>query len=90
MIGTAIYLFSIQPPTEAPVGGTPTNTNLSFTLDNQPAGNFSPTETSTEYVPNTNVLSLDGLANQLHQLVVTVGDDSVFLFDYLIYTDSAE
>jgi hypothetical protein len=65
------------------------NSNLFFTLDNQPAGNFSPTVMSTEFLQNTSVLSLDGLSNQPHQLVVTVGNDSVFLFDYLIYTNSS-
>jgi len=60
--------------------------NLSFTLDNRPAGNFYPTPTNTEFLPNQIVLSLDGLSDQPHQLVVTVGDDSVFLFSGLIYT----
>lgn len=86
-LGTAIYLFCIQPPNAASVGGTPANTNLSFTLDNQVVGNFSPMETITEFLPNQNVLSLDSLSDQLHQLVVTVGDDSVFLFSSLIYTN---
>ena len=93
-VWTAKYLFTILPvpPTEFRSRNTvtrpPTNTNLSFTLDNQPAGNFfSGTESDNQ--PSTNVLSLDGLSNQLHQLVVTVGDNSIFIFDYLIYTNSS-
>lgn len=89
MSGTAIYLFCIQPPSNASAGGTPTTMNLSFTLDNQPAGNFLPTETNTEFLLNQNVLSLVGLSDQLHQLVVTLGDDSVFLFSGLIYTNGS-
>jgi hypothetical protein len=87
--GTAIYLFCIEPPSNASVGGTPTNINLSFTLDNQPAGNFSPTTINTEFLPNQNVLSLAGLSNQPHQLVVTLGENSVFLFSGLIYTNGS-
>jgi len=91
MLGSAIYIFCIQPLGEAAVNGTPTNMNLYFTLDNQPSGNFSSTGTpgSTGFLPSQNVLSLNGLSNEPHQLVVNVGDDSVFLFDRLIYTDDS-
>ena len=88
MLGSAIYIFCIQPLGEAVVGGTPTNMNLSFTVDDQPSGSYSSTGMpgSAGFMPNQNVLSLSGLSDHPHQLVVNVGDDSVFLFDYLVYT----
>ena len=88
MLGTAIYIFSILPSTEFRLGDTPTNMDLSFTLDNQPIGNFI-AGSNLDYQPSTNVLSLDGLSNQPHQLVVSVGENSIFIFDYLIYTNSS-
>ncbi|KAF8809964.1 hypothetical protein BYT27DRAFT_7187290 [Phlegmacium glaucopus] len=89
--GSAIYIFCIQPPVGAAVNGTPTNMNLSFTLDNQPSGTFfSPGNPgSTGFLLNQSVLSLSGLSDEPHQLVVNVGDDSVFLFDRFIYTDNS-
>ena len=86
-LGTAIYIFAILPPTEFSSAGTPTNTNLLFTLDNKSVGNFS--SGTTANFTSTNVLSQHGLPNQLHQLVVTVGNDSIFIFDHLIYTNSS-
>jgi len=85
-------MFCIQPLGDVTtVGGTFTNTDVTFTLDNQPVGYFSypGTPGSTGFVLNRNILSLEGLSDQPHQLVVTVGDNSVFLFNHLIYTDNS-
>jgi len=92
--GTAIYMYCIKPLGENPVdsNATPTNMNLSFTIDNQLLSHtFFSTGTpgTTGFSPNTNVMSLSGLSDQPHQLVVYVGDDSVLLFDHLVYTDGS-
>lgn len=41
---------------------------------------------SDKYQPNINVFSASGLDDTGHSLVVNVGVDSVFLFDYVVYT----
>ncbi|KAF8153766.1 hypothetical protein B0H34DRAFT_719065 [Crassisporium funariophilum] len=89
--GSAIYLFCYQPNSVAS-GSTPTNMNLSFTLDNVASGVFKhvPSAGGADFTPNTTVFARTGLPEGLHQLVVTVGQDSVFLFDYLVYTSQDE
>lgn len=97
--GTAIYLFSIIPLFPAPANTTPTSTNLSFALDGQPHGRFihlpdattagTPTVNSStvdKFLPNVTVFVATALNDTNHTLVVSIGDDSVFLFDYAIYT----
>ncbi|KAH8114827.1 hypothetical protein DFH11DRAFT_128047 [Phellopilus nigrolimitatus] len=96
--GIAISLFAIIPLFPAPPNTTPTFTNLSFVLDGTPHGQFlhqpdpaqsgTPTVNSSnseKYLSNFTVFSVSGLENMTHTLVVNVGVDSVFLFDYAVY-----
>jgi len=90
--GSAIYLFGIQPLGVPDVNGPPTSTNLSFSLDKQPAGSFKyvGSPDTSAFRADTPVLSLSGLEERQHRLVVTVGQGSTFLFDYLVYTSMAD
>ncbi|KAL0578782.1 hypothetical protein V5O48_003193 [Marasmius crinis-equi] len=56
--------------------------NLSFTLDNTPVGSFAPGVAST----TNNVLALENLPEEPHVLIATLAPESIFLFDYLVYT----
>ncbi|KAJ3512695.1 hypothetical protein NLJ89_g3368 [Agrocybe chaxingu] len=88
--GTAIYLFGIQPLSVGRPNEPPTNMNLTFTLDNKPAGVFHSTgvPSASGFRANVNVLSMTALEDGAHQLVVSVGRNSIFMFDHLVYTAS--
>lgn len=66
--------------------------NLSFTLDNDPLGNFfhEGSQAATGYLPHVNVFAQDNLTETPHVLRVDVGVGSVFLFDYMIYTRTGQ
>ncbi|KAK7045960.1 hypothetical protein VNI00_006955 [Paramarasmius palmivorus] len=92
--GTAVYLYAILPllPTTSPFS-TPTTTNVSFTLDNQSYGNYTsePTAGSSEaFSGSVPVLALGNLTEEPHVLLVTVAPDSVFIFDYMVYTTTQD
>ncbi|KLO16616.1 hypothetical protein SCHPADRAFT_937806 [Schizopora paradoxa] len=93
--GTAIYLFAIIPNFAALPQTDPTAMNLTFTLDGKPHGQFrnNPTSlnssSSDNFIPNFAVFSAEGLLDGEHSIVVTVGPDSVFLFDYALVTQNA-
>ncbi|KAJ7118945.1 hypothetical protein C8R44DRAFT_922769, partial [Mycena epipterygia] len=85
--GTAVYVFCIVPPI------TPNATtvyNLNFTLDGVSHGTYSYSPTSsTEFMYNVSVLSLESLLNKTHTLLISTDssvDGSIFLFDYAVYT----
>lgn len=72
---------------------------MSFFLDGQPRGEFqhipqaivngTPTVNSPvdqKFISNFPVFSASDLDNTNHTVVVNVGIDSVFLFDYAVYT----
>ncbi|KAJ7749562.1 hypothetical protein DFH07DRAFT_555138 [Mycena maculata] len=86
-VGTAIYVFCIAPPMMTNVV---TLYNLNFTLDGVRSGTFSYSPTSTtDFVYNLSVVSLESLANEAHTLLVSTDDSengSIFLFDYAVYT----
>ncbi|KAJ7581478.1 hypothetical protein C8J56DRAFT_265751 [Mycena floridula] len=92
--GTAIYLFAIQPMAPSTNPMAPTNMNLSFTVDNQVYESFlhdtstNTSNTATGMVDGVNVFALEGLSQAPHVLLVNVGMNSVFLFDYMIYTQT--
>ncbi|PPQ91619.1 hypothetical protein CVT25_012800 [Psilocybe cyanescens] len=94
--GSAVYLYGIEPRgfiAQAPKS-TPTNMNLSFVLDGEPVGDFKHAGSADADGPsgsyaNATVFSKTGLEESPHQLVVLVGENSSFLFDYLVYTASA-
>jgi len=68
--------------------------NLTFTLDGKRHGGFTHNPNSTsfsnpQYVSNFPVFSAEGLGDGEHSIVVTVGPDTVFLFDYALVTQNA-
>lgn len=69
---------------------TPTSMNLTYTLDSQPAGTFlhagSPSAPNTAFDPSVVVFQRAGLSVSPHTLTVSVGPDSVFLLDYITYS----
>ncbi|KAJ7491078.1 hypothetical protein FB451DRAFT_630759 [Mycena latifolia] len=86
-VGTAVYVYCILPPITPNVV---TSYNLNFTLDGASRGRYfrSPTST-TDYLYNVSVLSLESLPNTAHSLVISTDDSvdgSIFLFDYAVYT----
>lgn len=88
--GTAVYLYSIQPLGLPLVDTTPTAMNLTFNLDNNTRDTFlhQGSDAATGYVPGVNVYSKTGLTETPHVLRVELGPNTVFLFDYMIYTRS--
>lgn len=74
--------------------GAPTNMNLSFVLDGEAVGDFhhagsADADGSSGSYANATVFSRAGLEESPHQLVVHVGENSTFIFDYLVYTTNA-
>ncbi|KAI0270583.1 hypothetical protein BC834DRAFT_521251 [Gloeopeniophorella convolvens] len=89
--GSAIYLYCILPLGLPPnPNSTPTFMNLSFTLDNQSAGSFLHTGAANTggFQPNVSVFSRTGLADSAHTLLVNLGPDSVFLFDFYVFSQA--
>ena len=60
--------------------------NLTFTLDSEPAGNFLHDSSATNhgFQPRVAVFSQGGLSDATHTLLVNLGPNSVFLFDYYL------
>lgn len=88
-VGTAVYLFCVQPHGPPPSVLAPTTMNLSFTLDNQPLPSYFHNATadgSSGFTPQFNVLALQNLTPSPHVLLVNLGAGSTFVFDYMIYT----
>jgi hypothetical protein len=86
-LGSAINLFCILPLGKPPnANSTPTLTNLTFTLDSVAAGNFlhSGSATNQGFQSTVSVFSRGGLSNFTHSLLVNLGPNSVFLFDYYV------
>jgi len=86
-------MFAIQPIGQAATSSdgtpTPTNTNLTFVLDSisyPPVVNAN-SRGPLSFGPSSEVFSKMDLDNVPHQLVVEVGQNSTFLFDYLVYDD---
>ena len=73
-----------------PANHTPTFMNLTYTLDSKPAGTYlhngSLTAPNTDYASSVVVFQRTGLAFSPHTLTVSVGPDSVFLLDYIVYS----
>jgi hypothetical protein len=62
--------------------------DLTFILDNEPAGTFSHTGLANigGFRPNVPVFSRAGLSDSTHTLAVNLGPNSVFLLDYYIFS----
>lgn len=73
-----------------PAKTPPTLVNLSYTLDSRSAGTFlhtgNPNAPNTSYSSSVIVFQKTGLQRSPHALTVTVGPDSLFLLDYIVYT----
>jgi hypothetical protein len=65
--------------------------NLSFTLDNQPSGNFHSTGRpgATGFNLRVPVFIKRDLEESSHHFIAHVGRNSTFLLDYIIYTSLA-
>lgn len=88
VIGTAVYIYCLLPEAAAPPNTMPTTVNLTFTLDDQTFDPYHHMGDSSKsgFLPNINVFFADGLSNAPHTVRVDIGPNSVFLFDYLVYT----
>ncbi|KII90227.1 hypothetical protein PLICRDRAFT_40423 [Plicaturopsis crispa FD-325 SS-3] len=88
--GTGIYVYCTMPLGPAPANATPTFMNLTYTLDGHSSGMFvhNGMASASGFIPKMNVLARSNLTDAPHSLTVYVGPDSVFLFDYAIYTQS--
>lgn len=75
--GSAITLYGLH---------SPILTNLSFTLDNIQYQDYIDTGLTSE--SSSHVFSVDGLPETAHVLIVNLAPNSVFLFDYMVYTVS--
>ncbi|EMD35196.1 hypothetical protein CERSUDRAFT_116666 [Gelatoporia subvermispora B] len=86
--GSAVYVFALLPLGVAAVNTTPTHMNLTYVLDDQPAGSFihNGTSSASGFLPSFAVFSSSGLGEGPHSLQVQVGPDSVFLLDYIEYS----
>ena len=81
-LGTAVYAYAVL---------SYVLTNLTFNIDGSDVGNFVyvPPASFGGYQYDHPILSKDGLNNGPHQLVMsTTGNtnQTIFLFDYLVYT----
>ncbi|KAJ7463782.1 hypothetical protein FB451DRAFT_1043042 [Mycena latifolia] len=83
--GSTIYLFCVVTNT---VPDTNTLTNLTFSLDGTllPGGYTRIPDNSSDILYNVSVLAAQGLTNASHILVARTASQSLFLFDYAIYT----
>ncbi|KAJ7464455.1 hypothetical protein FB451DRAFT_439302 [Mycena latifolia] len=87
--GTGIDVFCILANT---LPNTVTRTDLVFLLDGASQQPYShlPDSTTSDYAYNQRVLSVSGLAQASHQLVISTnapsGSGTLFLFDYARYT----
>ncbi|KAI0075152.1 hypothetical protein K474DRAFT_1709220 [Panus rudis PR-1116 ss-1] len=93
--GSAVYVFALIPLFPAATNNTPTFVNLTYTLDSQPAGSFthsgtqSPVSSSpspSAFEHSVPVFVKTGLPEGFHALTINVGPDSVFLLDYITYS----
>ncbi|KAG6853124.1 hypothetical protein C0991_006734 [Blastosporella zonata] len=88
LIGSAVYVYCVQ-PLGIPLASTALTT---FFIDNEIRGTFLPqgSDQPSSYLPSANIFSQAGLPETPHVLQVNVGLNSIFLFDYLIYTHTEQ
>lgn len=91
-------MYALIPLFAAATNNTPTFVNLSYTLDNNPAGAYlhagspssTPLSNTTSYLSSFTVFEQSGLSEGPHTLTINVGADSVFLFDYIVYSQESQ
>ncbi|THU85417.1 hypothetical protein K435DRAFT_389655 [Dendrothele bispora CBS 962.96] len=91
--GTDVYLYGIKPLFHSDSPHTPTAMNLSFTLDNNPSGQYVNDTSATDskdFAPNVLVFSQRNLDDKPHVLLVTIQPETIFIFDYMVYTSTNE
>jgi len=82
--GTAVYLFSVVPNT---IPFATTLVNLQFTLDGNPIGTYTHVpDSSSDILYSVPVLSSENLNNTPHTLVAETSSNSLFIFDFAMYT----
>ncbi|THH15878.1 hypothetical protein EW146_g4672 [Bondarzewia mesenterica] len=89
--GSAIYLYCLLPlGLPANSNSTPTLTNLTYTLDGEPAGGFlhNGSAQSSGFEPRFPFFTKSGLSQTAHTLRVNLGPDSVLLFDSYVFTQT--
>lgn len=84
-------MFALVPSFAAQANSTPTFVNVTSTLDSQLAGSFlhhgTPGTNTTSYETSVPIFAKTGLPEGPHTLKMNVGPDSVFLLDYIVYTE---
>ncbi|KAI1791561.1 hypothetical protein LXA43DRAFT_1010776 [Ganoderma leucocontextum] len=88
--GTAVYVYNVIPNY---LKGAHTVVNLSFSIDGQTVGQFTHTpDSSSTILYNHLVYSNTGLSDSVHTLVMSVleNDQSLIIFDYLVYTTEVD
>lgn len=67
---------------------------MTYIFDSQPAGTFlhsgTPSAPNTSFTPSVVVFQKTGLPTSPHSLTVTVGPDSVFLLDYIVFSQESD
>ncbi|KAJ7108614.1 hypothetical protein C8R44DRAFT_636053 [Mycena epipterygia] len=82
--GTAIYLFCVVPNT---IPFATTLVDLKFTLDGASIGTYTHVpDSSSDMLYSVPVLSSQNLTNEAHTLVAETASNSLFVFDFAMYT----
>ncbi|EMD41686.1 hypothetical protein CERSUDRAFT_102093 [Gelatoporia subvermispora B] len=92
--GTALYVYCIIAHS-APDSGFRTDTDLSFSIDNEVRGGFYENQPLSDgleptYDYNVLVFSIDSLSQDRHQFTMENVNVSLVLLDYVIYTTNNE
>lgn len=85
-------MYCIQPLGAGDADALPTTMNVSFSMDNNPAGSFvhRGSQSASGFSPNVTVFAMAGLPEIPHVLQIQLQPNSVFIFDYLIYTHTVQ
>jgi hypothetical protein len=88
MLGTAVYVFCIQPLGVATSPQQPSLMNLTFSLDNVPASPFihQGSSSASGFAAGVNVFFKQGLMDGPHTLRANLAPNSVFILDYVLVT----
>ncbi|KAJ6558046.1 hypothetical protein B0H19DRAFT_126793 [Mycena capillaripes] len=82
--GTAIYLFGVVPNT---IPFATTLVDLAFTLDGGSMGTYTHIpDNSSDILYSVPIFNAENLSNEAHTLVAETTSNSIFLFDFAMYT----
>lgn len=86
-------MYALVPQFAGATDSTPTLVDVTYTLDSEPAGSFThadlPSSNAASYLSSVQVFKQTGLPEGPHTLTVNVGPGSVFLLDYITYTQQS-